>query len=198
MSTSLLFHALAFRGYEFVRTDDQGGEVVFTIRQEPKTCRCEACGSRDVQPKGRVERRFRSLPIGRRSTTMVLAIPRVACQACGLVRQMKLDFAEPRQTYTKAFERYALELSRCMTILDVARHLGVSWDVVKDIQKRDLSRRYAKPKPKGLRRIAIDEIAVGKGHRYLTVVLDLRSGVSMDPNRYEVSEPELLRGLRLS
>ena len=63
-----------------------------------------------------------------------------------------------------------------MTILDVARHLGVSWDVVKDIQKRDLSRRYAKPKLKHLRRIAIDEIAVGKGHRYLTVVLDLESG----------------------
>jgi transposase len=72
---------------------------------------------------------------------VVLAIPRVACQACGLVRQVKVDFAEPRRTYTKAFERYALELSRSMTILDVARHLGVSWDVVKDIQKRDLSRR---------------------------------------------------------
>jgi transposase len=176
MSTSLLYHAFAIRGYEYVRTDYQGGEVVFTIRQEPKTCRCEACGSRDVQPKGRVERQFRSLPIGRRATTVVLAIPRVACQACGLVRQVKVDFAEPRRTYTKAFERYALELSRCMTILDVARHLGVSWDVVKDIQKRDLSRRYARPKLKGLRQIAIDEIAVGKGHRYLTVVLDLKSG----------------------
>jgi transposase len=60
--------------------------------------------------------------------------------------------------------------------LDTARHLGVSWDVVKDIQKRDLGRRYAKPRLKDLRRIAIDEIAVGKGHRYLTVVLDLESG----------------------
>jgi transposase len=63
-----------------------------------------------------------------------------------------------------------------MTILDVARHLGVGWDIVKDIQKRDLSRRYAKPKLKNLRQIAIDEISVAKGHRYLTVVLDLESG----------------------
>src|SRR5206468_7102175 len=131
---------------------------------------------RDVLPRGRVERRFRSLPIGSRSTTIVFPIPRVACQACGLVRQVKLDFADPRRTYTKAFERYALELSRCMTILDVARHLDVSWDVVKDIQKRDLSHRYARPKLKDLLQIAIDEIAVGKGHRYLTVVLDLKSG----------------------
>jgi transposase len=176
MSTSLLYHAFAIRGYEYVRTDYRGGEVVFTIRQEPKTCRCEACGSRDVRPKGQVPRQFRSLPIGSRATTVVFAIPRVACQACGLVRQGKVDFADPRRTYTKAFERYALELSRCMTILDTARHLGVSWDVINDIQKRDLGRRSSKPRLKGLRQIAIDEIAVGKGHRYLTVVLDLKSG----------------------
>jgi transposase len=87
---------------------------------------------------------------------------------------LKIGFADPRRTYTKAFERYALKLSRQMTILDVARHLGVSWDIIKDIQKRDLSRRYAKLKD--LRQIAIDESAIAKGHRYLTVVLNLESG----------------------
>ena len=176
MSTSLLYHAFAIRGYEYVRTEYQGGSVIFTIQQAPKTYRCEACGSRDVRPRGRVVRRFRSLPVGSRPTVVVLSIPRVCCQACGVVRQVKLAFADPRRTYTKAFERYALELSRSMTILDVARHLGVSWDIIKDIQKRELSRRYAKPKLKDLRQIAIDEIAVAKGHRYLVVVLDLESG----------------------
>ena len=107
---------------------------------------------------------------------MILPIPRVQCRACGLVRQIKVSFADPRRSYTSAFERYALELSRRMTIRDVAKHLGVGWDTIKDIQKRDLSRRYAKPKLKGLRWIAIDEIAVRKGHRYLTVVLDLETG----------------------
>jgi transposase len=63
-----------------------------------------------------------------------------------------------------------------MTIRDVARHLNVSWDVIKDIQKRDLSRRYARVKLKHLRRIAVDEIAVANGHRYLTIVMDLESG----------------------
>jgi transposase len=77
---------------------------------------------------------------------------------------------------TSSFERDALELSRRRTIRDVAVHLDVSWDVIKDIPKRDLSRRFAKPKLKHSRRIAIDEIAVAKGHRDLTVVLDLESG----------------------
>jgi transposase len=63
-----------------------------------------------------------------------------------------------------------------MTIKDVARHLKVSWDVIKDIQKRHLSKRFARPKLKRLQQLAIDEISIGKGHRYLTIVLDLRTG----------------------
>ena len=63
-----------------------------------------------------------------------------------------------------------------MTILDVARHLQVDWDTVKDIVKRHLRKHYAKPKLKHLKQIAIDEICVGRGGRYLTVVMDLTSG----------------------
>jgi transposase len=52
----------------------------------------------------------------------------------------------------------------------------VGWDLVKEIQKRSLQRRFRRPKLKHLRHIAIDEISIGRGHRYLTVVLDLDSG----------------------
>jgi len=106
----------------------------------------------------------------------VLDVPRVGCQDCGVVRQVAVGFADERRSYTKAFERYVLELSRHMSIQDVARHLQVSWDVVKDIQKRSLSRRFKSIPLKHLRQIAIDEIAIGRGHRYLTVVLDLVNG----------------------
>jgi transposase len=176
MSTSLLYHAFGIRGYDDVRTDYRGGQVIFTIAQDPADCRCSACGSRQVISRGHAERRFRSLPIGHRPTAVVLPIRRVECHACGAVRQVAVPFADPRRSYTRAFERYALELSRSMTIKDVAHHLDVGWDLIKDIQKRDLSRRYAKPKLKHLSHIAIDEIAVASGHRYLTVVLDLDSG----------------------
>jgi transposase len=176
MSTSFLYHAFGIRGYDYVRTEYPDGQVIFTIAQDPRDCRCPACGSREVLSRGHAERRFRSLPIGRRPTAVVLPIPRVECRACGAVRQVKVPFANPRRSYTKAFERYALELLRHMTIQDVAHHLGVGWDTIKDILKRDLSRRFAKPKLKHLRSLAIDEIAVAKGHRYLTVVMDLESG----------------------
>jgi transposase len=176
MSTSLLYHAFGIRGYDYVRTAYRDGQVIFTIAQDPHDRRCPACGARAVLSRGHVERRFRNLPIGRHPTVVVLPIPRVECTACGAVRQVKVPFAESRRSYTKPFERYALELSRSMTIRDVARHLDVGWDLIKDIQKRDLSRRFAKPKLKHLRYLAIDEIAVAKGHRYLTVVMDLERG----------------------
>jgi transposase len=176
MSTSLLYHAFGIKGYRYVRTAYALGQTIFTLGQEPDTRRCSACGSADVVSRGHVERRFRCLPIGLRPTSLVLPIPRVECRACGVVRQVDIRFADARRSYTRRFERYVLELSRRMTIRDVAAHLGVGWDLVKDIQKRDLSRRFARPKLKHLRRIAIDEIAVAKGHRYMTIVLDLDSG----------------------
>ncbi len=176
MSTSLLYHGFGIRGYAYVRTEYDHGQVVFTIHQDPDRLRCSACGSRDVGSRGHVERRFKSLPIGGKSVSIVFPIPRVECAVCKALRQVDIGFADRRRSYTRPFERYALGLLRHMTIQDVAEHLNVGWDLVKDIQKRDLTRRFARPKLKQLRQIAIDEISIGKGHRYLTVVLDLKSG----------------------
>jgi transposase len=176
MSTSLLYHAFGVRDYRYVKTEYVAGGVVVTIERKADTCRCTACGSENVGRQGSVRRPFRTLPIGRKPVTLRAEIPRLHCHDCGKTRQAAIGFAEPRRTYTKSFERYVLELSRHMTIKDVAEHLGVSWDVVKDIQKRYLHRRFSKPKLKHLRQIAIDEISVGQGHRYITLVLDLESG----------------------
>lgn len=176
MSTSLLYHGFGIRGYDFQRTDFEEGCVIFMIRQPRETLCCSACGSERVFSRGRVMRELRSLPIGGKPTWIRFAVPRVSCRACGVVRQVKIRFADPRRSYTRAFERYALELLRSMTIRDVAAHLEISWDVIKDIQKRHLQKHFSRPKLKRVKQIAIDEISIGKGHRYLTVVLDLDSG----------------------
>lgn len=176
MSTSLLYHAFGLRGYDYQTTAYDGGRLLFTISKRPHTCRCPVCKSSAVIFHGHEGRQFRAVPVGGKPVFLHLAIPRVECRACGITRQVRLGFADERRSYTRGFERYALDLSRHMTIRDVARHLGVGWDTIKDIQKRYLAKRYKAPKLKKLRHIAIDEVAVGKGHRYLTVVLDLESG----------------------
>jgi transposase len=176
MSTSLLYHAFGLVGYRYVRQEFREGQVIFHIKQPRERLRCSDCGSADVWVQGSVHRTFRMTPIGSKSVLLQFPAPRVRCFDCGLVRQVKLGFADPKKHYTRAFERYVLELSQHMTILDVAQHLQVSWDTVKDIQARSLQRRFGKPKLHNLKQIAIDEIAVGKGHHYLTVVLNLLTG----------------------
>lgn len=176
MSTSLLYHAWGLRGYRHEATEFVEGEIVFRLRQNEDTLCCGHCGGRAVMRAGVVVRRFKTLPIGGKPVWLELPVQRLWCAACNRTRQVKLPLADERRTYTHSFERYALELGRHMTIQDVAHHLQVSWDVIKDIQKRYLLRHFAKPRLKHVSQIAIDEISIGRGHRYLTVVLDLESG----------------------
>jgi transposase len=176
MSTSLLYHGFGIQGYQHVHTKYHDGAIHFRLRQEVFSLRCPECSSYQVKRRGQVMRRFRTLPIGDKPVWIELLVQRVSCLLCGVLRQVKINFASRRRSYTRAFARYALGLSRHMTIQDVARHLGVSWDLIKEIQKQHLLRRFARPKLHKLKQIAIDEISIGKGHRYLTVVLDLKSG----------------------
>jgi len=178
MSTSILYHCFGVmgRGIHHVHTRFEKGCTVFRIDQDPTTFRCSHCGSRAVKKKGTVRRVWNTLPIGLRPTLIEWFLQKLLCLSCGVVRQVKVPFADPDRRYTRGFERYMLELSRHMTIKDVAYHLGISWHTVKDIQKRYLEKLFYRPSLKKLKRVAIDEISIGRGHRYLTVVLDLYSG----------------------
>ena len=176
MSTSILYHGFGLVGYHYMRTTYEGGKVIFSIQHKRDKLHCPECNGKDIVLKGSVMRRFRTVPIGTKVIYLDLAVRRIACKRCHALRQVELGFADPRYSYTRSFERYVLELSKHMTILDVARHLNVSWDMIKDIQKRYLKKKFSHPRLKDIRWIAIDEIAVKKGHKYLTVVLDLESG----------------------
>lgn len=176
MSQSLLYHGFGVRGYRVVRTRFQFGAVIVVMELPAEKRRCAHCGSQDVHSRGTTARLFRGVPIGKKPVFLELAVPRLYCWSCHTMRQPVLGFADPKKHYTRSFARYVLELSQFMTLADVARHLGMSWDTVKEIQRQRLQTRYAKPKLKHLTQIAIDEISLGKGQRYVTVVLDLESG----------------------
>lgn len=175
MTSSELYHGFALDGYETVATRFEGNKIILEVESK-KRPRCSVCGSAKVVRRGRCLRDFQAPPIGHKEVVIRWAVPRVACSDCGLVRQVKIGFASPRKRYTKRLEKYVLSLLRSATIKDVAAIVGLGWDGVKDIQKRALRKRFRRPRLKGVRRIAIDEIAIAKGHRYLSVVLDLDSG----------------------
>jgi hypothetical protein len=83
-----------------------------------------------------------------------------------------------------------------MTVKDLARHQDGSWDLMKDIRERHLVRRFGRLKLHKLRQIAIGGTIIGKGNRYLTMVLDLRSGAVVfvgESKGAEALEPFRLR-----
>jgi transposase len=175
MSTSLLYHGFGIVGYRYIRTEYLEGNAIFTISKNKFSLRCPVCKSKRVVRHGSLPRWFHSLPIGRKTTYIKTEIPRLECKDCKAIRQSDIGFADSRLTYTRALGRYVLDLAKFMTISDVSRHLRLSWDIVKSIQKRHLQKKYAKLNLKKLEQIAIDEIYVGKS-RYFTIVMDIASG----------------------
>jgi len=176
MSTSLLYHAFGIVGYFYQSTRYIAGSIIVAIQTDRWRLRCPVCRSREVRCRGKSVRRFRTVPIGRKAVFIDLAVQRIECTKCQAVRQVKTRFSDGHKRYTYSFEKLVLDLSRYMTIKAVARHLGVSWDLVKEIQKDNLTKRYRSVKLAKVKRIAIDEIYQGKKLGYLTIVMDLQSG----------------------
>jgi len=77
---------------------------------------------------------------------------------------------------TRRLVRYILELCKIMTIKEIAGHLGLDWKTVKEIHNESLANRYANEDIGCPALLAIDEIAVKKGHRYLTVIINWETG----------------------
>lgn len=200
MSTSLIYHGFGVKGYRYLRTEYGNGCIRFHVEKRPNQQRCAGCGSGEVIRKGRDIREIRTLPIGKRPVFLVLHLHRLFCKTCGALRQEPIEVAAPKKHWAKALERYVVELLRHSTVEDVARHLGMSWDTVKEIHLSALRRKYPHRKLRHLKYLGVDEIAVRKGHSYLTVVVDLVSGavVWVAPHRTTESLEVFLRLVKRS
>ncbi len=77
---------------------------------------------------------------------------------------------------SRSFIRTALDLLSFGTIKSVAEYLRVGWDCIKDLHKDKLQHLYSHISLKDLEYISVDEFAIAKGHEYMTVFTDIRSG----------------------
>ena len=168
-----LYYTQGVHGYPLLEQKNTKYAMEFHLECPRSKCKCPACGSHNVICNGSHFRRWRGMEMGLRRAWITMDVPRVKCRECGITRQVKVSFAEPHRRCTRAFEEFVLSLLRIGTCKGVAELLGLSWDTVRDIEKTSLKRRFSRPKLAKVRRIAIDEIAVRKGHKYMTVVMDL-------------------------
>jgi transposase len=121
-------------------------------------------------------RLVRDLSCGDKRVYLEFSIRRVWCRRCGGVKREGLEWLADNPLYTKRFAFYVGRRCRESTVPAIAEELSLDWETVKDLDKqymREQLRRAGCPAP---RVIGIDEIAVGKRHRYRIVVSDLERG----------------------
>jgi len=137
---------------------------------------CHECGHKATGVHSWTMRKVRDLNMTTAKVWVTCRYRKIFCGSCHSIHIEDLELFHPYLRVTRRMARYVYQLCRYMTVSEVSRHLGLNWKTVKDIDKYYLERDYGKPVLNGLRILAVDEISIRKGHRYLTVVLDYISG----------------------
>jgi transposase len=177
MSTSLLYHAFGIKGVKYISTKYKNGTTLFHTEVSKSIECCPECKSRNTKrKKGMKIREFKMTPIGSREAFMRVKIWRLYCADCKSLRWPRLPFSVGKKRYTRRFAKFAIDLLHWMTISGTARLLNVGWDLIKDIHKDHLKRRYKSPPLENLEYLGIDEFSLRKGHNYMTIFVDLKSG----------------------
>jgi transposase len=137
---------------------------------------CSVCGQEGGRMHMYGTRRVRDLNLAHARVDLVVPNRKLRCGGCQTIRTEGHDFLARYHRHTLRFEQYVADLCRHMPIKQVADHVSLSWHAVKAIDKRRLQREVGTPCYDDLRLLAVDEVAVHKGHTYLTTVLDLETG----------------------
>lgn len=138
---------------------------------------CHDCGqlAATVHSQGH-HRVIRDLSIANADVWLQVEYRKVWCEHCQGVRVEQLSFAKASRRVTDRLRRYIYDLCQDMTVKEVAEHLDLDPKTVKQIDKEYLEEDFGSTDTENLRVLMIDEIAVRKGHSYLTVVANYFTG----------------------
>src|SRR5262245_9537598 len=133
---------------------------------------CPECGAELGVYDHTEERVWRHLDSCHFQTLLHARPPRVQCPEHGVLRA-KLPWAEPGGRFTNLFEALAIDVLLATDVKKAATILGITWDEAWHIMERAVRRGRA-AKDRALPQvIGVDEKAIAKGHRYMTLVCDL-------------------------
>jgi transposase len=180
MSSLSIANYFPFAGVKVVRQavhPDASGTLVYLEPDQRYRPRCHECGASGGQIHSKGHRRIlRDLAIADRHSYLHVEYRKVWCWSCGGVRVERLDFAEASCRVTQRLARYIYELCKELPVTSVAKHLGLDPKTVKAVDRMFLEQEFGATDCTSLSILAIDEIAVRRGHNYMTVVLDYQTG----------------------
>lgn len=173
-ATSLVGQLLKFPRLTIVsvRLEERG--LVVGVAPRGRS-RCSGCGRKRPGYDRLPVRTWRHLDFGGWQILLEASLARVECPSCGIVVE-QVSFADPRSRFTKTFEDLvgwmALKCDKTM----IANYMRVTWRTVGSIVERVVERHRGPIDYQNLTAISVDELSYRKGHRYITVVTDLRRG----------------------
>jgi len=137
---------------------------------------CPQCGvACEVYDHAEV-RVWRHLDLWQCKTWLHCRLPRVCCAEHG-VRQVAAPWAEPGSRLSSAFEaRVIATVLGCRTIKAACTLLRLKWDQVNAVMGRAVARGLARRGSEPMPYLAVDEKAIAKRHRYVSVLYDLQRG----------------------
>jgi transposase len=135
---------------------------------------CGGCGRPVAALHDVSERWVRDLPILGADTWLLVHRVRVACPQCG-PKLAALPWLEPYARVTRRLAERVARLCQVLPIKHVAAYFALSWDTVKAIDKAYLTRTLGPVDLTGVEVIGMDEFAIQRGHRYATLVVEIKS-----------------------
>lgn len=171
-------------------------EKIVIFRCTLKKClkRCSKCHCHNVQVKETKVRRLRMVPLGMMKCFLEITVHKFKCRKCGACQWVDLPFAVGKFPMTRAFANHILSLIKLGTVQAIASFLDIQWKTVKAIHKDWLSGKYAKISYRDLTYLSVDEFSIKKGHKYMTVFTDIRTGriiYAVEGRKVEDIEPFL-------
>jgi len=162
---------------EGVELDDEGALVVAVRPRFSQRDRCPHCRRRcPGYDLGDGRRRWRALDLGTTLCFLEADAPRVRCRQHGVV-VAAVPWARHDAGFTRSFEDTAAWLTVNTSKTAICHLMQIAWRTVGRICERVAEEaKRGRDLVAGLERLGFDEIAIRKGHRYLTVVVDHHTG----------------------
>ena len=174
MQEDYLTNFLGMKGFCVARVEmgvrGERKAVVFYLERSEAGYLCGGCGQRvEGEVTSYREREVQHLTLFEYLTFLRVYQYRVLCPTCGW-KVERLPFAERYGRVTEALASLIYELCKVMTNKAVALFQGLHWGTVKDIDKKVLQKAQKERPLDGITVLGVDEIGVGKGHKYWHMV----------------------------
>jgi transposase len=151
-------------------------KIVWQIEHKEDVCfECPVCASKHTTYFDCQWIELIDVPIGNRKSIWRIKRMRILCTCWNMPRVEKMRFRSRHHRLTQRMEDYIEQLlcTKMFTVADVARLFNVDYGVVYKIDHDVLRRLFQEMQLKDPIHIAVDEKSFRKGHKYVTIVVDL-------------------------